>query len=58
LTHYKDLKDLIEERDGKLFGYEFKWGEKLVKAPKTWLETYKEASFEIINQKNYVEFVT
>lgn len=50
--------DLIEEREGNLFGYEFKWGEKTIKAPKIWLKTYKEASFEVINKKNYLEFVT
>jgi uncharacterized protein len=49
--------DLIEEREGKLWGYEFKWGKKTVKAPKAWLETYSNASFTVINQKNYQDFV-
>ena len=49
--------DFIEERDGKLFGYEFKWGEKKPKAPKGWLETYDNASYEVINMDNYLEFV-
>ncbi len=50
--------DLIEERDGRLYGYEFKWGKKKVKAPKIWLETYKNASFEVISQDNYLEWIT
>jgi len=50
--------DFVEERDGKLFGYEFKWGKKKVKAPKLWLETYQEATFECINQDNYFDFIT
>ncbi len=50
--------DLIEERDGKLFGYEFKWGDKKIKAPKEWLEAYPESSFEIISRENYLEFIT
>lgn len=49
--------DFVEERDGKLFGYEFKWGKKKAKAPKLWLETYKEATFECINQDNYFDFI-
>lgn len=50
--------DFIEERDGKLFGYEIKWGDKKSKEPKLWRETYKNAEFEIINRENYFDFVT
>ena len=50
--------DWVEEREGKLFGYEIKWGEGKVKIPKDWLETYKNASFEVINQENYLDFIT
>ncbi len=49
--------DLIEEREGKLFGYEFKWNDKKIKPPKDWLETYDNASFEVINRDNYLDFV-
>ncbi len=49
--------DWVEEREGKLFGYEFKWGDSQVQAPKIWLETYSEASFQCINQNNYLPFV-
>ena len=49
--------DFIEERDGQLFGYEFKWGSHIVKAPKSWLQTYPEAKFTLVNQKNYLEFI-
>ncbi len=50
--------DLIEERDGKLFGYEFKFGNKKTKNPTEWLQTYKEAEFHVINQDNYLDFIT
>ncbi|MBI4092240.1 MAG: ATP-binding protein [Candidatus Levybacteria bacterium] len=52
--------DWVEMRDGKLFGYEFKWGgKKPSKSKDAWLETYKnEAEFETINQENYLEFIT
>lgn len=49
--------DLIEERDGKLFGYEFKWGDKKKKVPHLWLETYKNASYEIINKDKFLDFI-
>lgn len=50
--------DIVEERDGKLFGYECKWSPSKMKAPKDWLETYPEASFEIIDRRNYLDFVS
>ncbi|MFH1564647.1 MAG: ATP-binding protein [bacterium] len=49
--------DWVEERDGKLFGYEIKWGDKKVKEPKIWKETYNNAEFQVINQENYLDFV-
>ena len=49
--------DWVEERDGRLFGYEFKWNA-IAKPPKLWLDTYPEASFESINQSNYLSFIT
>lgn len=49
--------DLIEEREGALFGYEIKWGEKKSKAPADWIDNYKNSSYEIINQKNYYDFI-
>lgn len=49
--------DWVEERDGKLFGYEFKWKSKSGKSSKAWLENYPEASLEVINNENYLDFV-
>jgi hypothetical protein len=49
--------DWVEEREGKLFGFEFKWGDTIVKAPKLWVETYREATFECINRTNYLQFI-
>jgi len=50
--------DWVEEREGKLFGYEIKWKAGKVKPPKGWLETYKNAEYEVINQENHIEFIT
>lgn len=57
-TYDKKEIDLIEERDGKLFGYEIKWGLKKAKNPDEFLATYKNASFKVINQENYLEFIS
>ncbi len=48
--------DYLEESGGQLMGYEFKWAAKIAKAPKSWIETYPEASFQCINRENYLEF--
>lgn len=50
--------DWIEEREGKLLAYEFKWKNKHTKAPSLWLKTYPEASFEVIHPENYLSFIT
>ena len=50
--------DWVEERDGKLFGYEFKWKSKSLKVATAWSENYPDASLEIIDKENYLEFVT
>jgi len=51
--------DWIEMRDGKLYGYEFKWNSKARSKNKTaWLLAYpKEAVYEVINQNNFKDFV-
>ena len=49
--------DYLEERDGGLDAYEFKWGSKKKKAPKTWTSNYPEASYTVINPQNYPEFI-
>ena len=49
--------DLIEERDGKLFGYEFKWNiKKHARKPLKWLE-YKNSSFKRITKDDIPTFV-
>jgi len=56
-TYDKKEIDLVEEREGKLFGFEFKYGTKKIKPPKLWLETYENASWEVINSENFLGFV-
>ncbi|MFA6486644.1 MAG: ATP-binding protein, partial [Candidatus Magasanikbacteria bacterium] len=40
--------DLIEERGGKLFGYEFKWREDKAKVPQEFLNTYPGSEFSVV----------
>ena len=55
-THTQQEIDYIEEREGKLFTYEFKWSEKKkAKLPRLFAELYPENEFELINSKNYME---
>lgn len=49
--------DLIEERDGKLYAYEFKWKPQKVKAPKAWADTYPDSEFQIISKENFLNFL-
>jgi hypothetical protein len=56
-TYNQKEIDMIEERDGGLFGYEFKWGNKIPKPPKLWTETYNEASYTVFNTENYMNFI-
>jgi uncharacterized protein len=56
-TYEQQEIDLIEENSGKLYGFEFKWKEKSSKAPKLWLDTYKNAYFQEINSDNYFKFI-
>jgi uncharacterized protein len=57
-TWEKQEIDLIEEREGKLFAYEFKWNESRVGPPRQWMEAYKDSAFSVINKENYLNFVT
>jgi hypothetical protein len=58
-TYDQKEVDWVEERDGHLYGYEIKWNpRKTVKAPKLWLNTYDNASWELIHPENYLSFLT
>lgn len=49
--------DYVEESQGTLAGYEFKWGEKRGKAPSEWQATYPQSRFAFFNRKNYLQFI-
>lgn len=49
--------DLVEEKDGRLTGFEFKWGNKKAKAPVSWFENYENSGFYCINNENFVQWL-
>jgi predicted AAA+ superfamily ATPase len=50
--------DYVEVKDGTLHGYEIKWKNNKVKQPKSWLETYSNTTFQVINNENFIDFVS
>ena len=56
-TKQQQEVDFVEEKSGKIFGYEFKWNNKRnSKLPKTFTETYN-AESSVIDKNNFREFV-
>jgi uncharacterized protein len=49
--------DLVEEREGNLAGYEFKWSEKKKNPPADWLKGYENATYTTISRQNYLDFI-
>jgi uncharacterized protein len=58
-TYTKAEIDWIEVEGNKLSAFEFKWSfKKEAKVPKEWSDTYPNATFESITQKNYLPFIS
>jgi len=57
-THDRKEIDLIEEHGGRLYGYEFKWGDKKIKPPQEFLNTYSNSQFMVVNRENYLDFIS
>jgi len=58
-TYAQQEVDWVEERGGKLYGYEFKWNPKKVKgAPSSWKKLYPDAEFITIHPDNYLDFIS
>jgi predicted AAA+ superfamily ATPase len=50
--------DYIEEIDGKLYAYEFKWNPEVkVKFPQVFIETYRPVETKVIHRNNYWEWL-
>lgn len=57
-TYDQQEIDWLEHENGQIRAYEFKWKESKAKIPKAFATTYPEATFSIINQENYLTFIT
>jgi len=49
--------DLIEEFNGIISAFEFKWNNKKVKAPSRFVENYPHTDFNVINKINFWDFI-
>lgn len=58
-TYDQQEIDWVEEREGKLFGYEIKWAQpkKSPKVPSAWKQAYPQAAFSLIHSGNYIDFI-
>lgn len=48
--------DLVEEENGSLHGFEFKYGKKTAKTPNSWTTGYPNATATLVNQNNWQKF--
>ena len=58
-TRQQNEIDYIEEEDGKLSSFEFKWNERKanLKCPEVFKKAYPETAFKVITPKNIEEFL-
>lgn len=57
-TYDQQEIDWVEEREGSLFGYEFKWKESKTKTPSQWKKTYPDAAFKVIHMHNFEDWLS
>lgn len=55
-TYSQQEIDLVEEKKGKLFGYEVSFN-KTKKPPTEWVHNYPKAKYECITKENYLKFI-
>jgi predicted AAA+ superfamily ATPase len=57
-THQQQEIDYIEERNGKLYAYEFKWkATKKVRFPVSFSKSYPNSDFQVIDHQNFNDFL-
>lgn len=56
-TYDKKEIDFVEDRGGKLYGFEIKWQKKQIAPPPDWLSAYPNSEFSLISPDNYLEFI-
>jgi hypothetical protein len=56
-TQQQQEIDYIEERDGRLYAYEFKWKRDQAKFPLTFTRAYPESECAVVNSSNFDQFL-
>lgn len=56
-TQTKQEIDRIEDENGQLRAYEFKWTQEKVKIPPQFAKNYPKAEFNLVNKRNYLRFI-
>lgn len=57
-TRQQQEIDYLEEREGKLYAYEFKWNPRAkAKAPRTFLNAYPDSETFLVHRENYEDFL-
>lgn len=56
-TYDRQEIDWVEESAGELNAFEIKWSKQKVKTPVAWDKAYPEATFKVIHNQNYQEFL-
>jgi hypothetical protein len=56
-TYDQQEIDLVEESGTDLAAFEFKWNKSKVKIPTAWKNNYADATFEVICEEDYLDFV-
>lgn len=56
-TYDQQEIDLIEEENGQLNAFEFKWGNKNTRPPLAFTKAYTKASYTVIDRDNYLDFI-
>ena len=56
-TQQQQEIDFIEELDGRLTAYEFKWKKTNAKMPKAFSDNYPNTDFHVISPGNYTDFI-
>lgn len=57
-TYDQQEIDLIEKAGSEINAFEFKYNDGKTKVPAFFAKNYKDASYQIINQTNYLDFIT
>lgn len=56
-THSQQEIDYIEERNGAIAAYEFKWNKKSARFPKSFINAYSPSEIIVVSKENVDSFI-